>query len=196
MAFKRGLENPICETPSYAEWYSTDNGFSTVAAMDSSHAAIAATANRLLAQTPGRVLDLGCGNGALLKRLADANPHIVPFGVDIGASRIAHARELLPDFAENFIAGNLFDAKSLWSEGQRYVLAMLMPGRLLEATPDEVALLKSRLKAQCDHVLIYAYGDWLTRFGELKDLAEAAGLEIVDIDNRRAIGVARVIDFK
>jgi hypothetical protein len=141
-------------------------------------------------------LDLGCGNGALLKRLADANPRIVPFGIDVEASRIAHVRELLPGFAENFVTGSLFDAKSLWSEGRRYVLAMLMPGRLLEATPDEAALLKSRLKAQCDHVVIYAYGDWLTRYGDLNNLAGAAGLGIADIDDRRAVGVARVIDFK
>ena len=68
-----------------------------------------------------------------------------------------------------------------------------MPGRLLEAAPDRAARLKAQLQAQCDLVLIYAYGDWLTRYGTLSGLAAAAGLEVFDADDGMAAGFARVI---
>jgi len=190
--FKRGLENPIGEQPTNAQWYATDNGFSTVAAMDSSHEPILKIANIVLTNNPGMVLDLGCGNGALLKKLLDMNSSIVPFGMDVEASRIAHARELLPRFADNFVSGDLFDMESVWPEGRKYALAMLMPGRLLEVAPDQAAQLRVRLQHQCDHVLIYAYGDWLTRHGTLKGLATAAGFELVGADDGEAAGFAEV----
>ena len=214
--FKRGLENPIGEhrkngdslqlperssgccvqmgaVPSFPPWYATDNGFSTVAAMDSSHEPILKTANSVLAETSGMVLDLGCGNGVLLKKLLDASPSIVPFGIDVEAGRIAHARELLPRFADNFVVGNLFDMKLAWPEGRRYALALLMPGRLLEVDPAQAAGLRVRLKDQCDRILIYAYGDWLTRYRNLKGLAAEAGLKLTDGAVDMAAGFAEVI---
>ena len=138
--FRRGLENPIGEqrkngdsphlperssecciqmgaAPSFPPWYATDNGFSTVAAMDGSHEPILMTANPVLAENSGMVLDLGCGNGALLKKLLDASPSIVPFGIDVEAGRIAHASELLPRFADNFVAGNLSAPLVVGSQG-------------------------------------------------------------------------------
>jgi SAM-dependent methyltransferase len=151
-------------------------------------------ANRVLAEQPGPVLDLGCGNGALLKKLLDANPSLTPFGIDVDPGRVAHARELLPQSADNFVAGNLFDTDSFWPEGRRYTLALLMPGRLLEATAAQAARLRTRLKSQCDRVLIYAYGDWLTRHGSLKGLAEAAGLKLLAGDEHAPAGLAEVME--
>jgi hypothetical protein len=176
-----------------APWYATDNGFSTAAAMDAAHAPLLAAANRLLAEQPGPVLDLGCGNGVLLEKLLAANPAIVPFGIDVDPSRVAHARELLPQWAENFAAGNLFDTESVWTDGRRYALALLMPGRLLEVAPTQAARLRARLAQQCDRVLIYAYGDWLTRHGSLKGLAAAAGLKLLVDDERATAGLAEVV---
>jgi hypothetical protein len=193
--FKRGLENPIREQLAKAPWYATDNGFSTVAAMDRAHEPILKMANRVLAENPGLVLDLGCGNGALLKKLLDANPSITPFGTDRQTDRIAHARELLPRFADNFVAGDLFDMESLWPEGRSYALALLMPGRLLEVAPDRAARLRARLQNQCDRVLIYAYGDWLTRHGTLKGLATAAGFELAETEDEEVAGFAEVTGF-
>lgn len=139
------------------------------------------------------VLDLGCGNGALLKKLLEAKRSFVPFGIDSQADRIAHARELLPAFAENFAAGDLFDAQWAWPEGRRYALALLMPGRLLEVAPARAAALRARLKDRCDRILIYAYGDWLTRHGNLAGLAAAAGLTLLDGEEATAAGVAEVV---
>jgi len=161
--------------------------------MDRAHEPVLKAANVVLAQNPGMVLDLGCGNGALLKKLLDANPSIIPFGIDIEASRIAHAHGLLPTFTDNLVAGDLFDTESVWVEGRRYGMALLMPGRLLEVTPDKAARLRSRLQAQCDRILIYTYGDyWLARHGSLEVLAKAAGLEVVDVGKDSIVGFARI----
>jgi hypothetical protein len=193
-AFRRGLNHAIAKSTPTALWYATDNGFSTAAAMDAAHAPILALAKRALAEHPGPVLDLGCGNGALLKKVLDANPSLTPFGIDVDPGRVAHARELLPRFADNFAAGNLFDTESLWPDDRRYTLALLMPGRLLEATPAQAARLRTRLKSQCDRVLIYAYGDWLTRHGSLKGLAETAGLKLFAGDEHAPAGLAEVME--
>ena len=128
------------------------------------------------------MLDLGCGNGALLKELREECPAVVPYGIDVDESRIAHARELLPDVAGHFVAGDLFAADSLWPEGRRYALALVMPGRLLEVGPARAARLRARLERQCDRVLVYAYGDWLTRHGDLQGLAAAAGFRVFDAE--------------
>jgi hypothetical protein len=182
-AFQRGLEHPIGVQPATPPWFATDNGFATVAAMDRAHQPIVKLAGPALAENPGPVLDLGCGNGALLKRLLETQPAIVPFGVDSDAARIAHAQELLPQFADHLVAGNLFDLESFWPEGRRYALVLLMPGRLLEVAPARAAALRDRLRACCDRVLLYAYGDWLTRHGSLDGLAAQAGFRLVGADN-------------
>lgn len=191
--FKRGLDNPISAPLSNAPWYATDNCFATSAAMDSSHEPILKTAKSALANNPGEILDLGCGNGALLKKLLDTNPSIIPYGVDVETSRIEHARELLPHFADNFVAGDLFDTESLWPEGRKYALVLLMPGRLLEVTPDRAAQMRARLRDQCECVLIYAYGDWITRYGTLGNLAAAAGFKLINSDNGVAAALAEVV---
>jgi hypothetical protein len=191
--FKRGLDNPIGQHPALAPWYATDNGFSTVAAMQSSHEPILKTANLVLAENSGMVLDLGCGNGALLKKLVEANPSLVPFGIDSDSARIAHARELLPRLGDNFVAGNLFDLESVWPEGRTYALALVMPGRLLEVAPAQAAALRARLRDRCDRILIYAYGDWLTRHGDLKGLAAAAGFKLLAADEGATAAIAEVI---
>src|SRR5437867_2880150 len=108
----------------------------TRAEMDTAHRPIVALATAALAGTGGNVLDLGCGNGALLKKMHEAIPDSVPFGIDIVRTHIEHAAELNPQFATNFISGDLFESDLIWPGGRTYALVILMPGRLLEAGPD------------------------------------------------------------
>src|SRR3972149_4052303 len=60
-------------------------------------------------ERPGSILDLGCGNGLLLKTLrAQCRYDLVPFGADFLEESIAEARdEILPAFRNNFVQSNI-----------------------------------------------------------------------------------------
>ncbi len=174
------------------DWYAPDNGFSSAQAMAEAHQPLVGLAAATLAGQEGPVLDLGCGNGALLQRIHQAHPKLIPFGIELEPERVAHAHQLLPEFAANFRQGNIFTDAELWANGHRYRLAILMPGRLLEAKPEQARRLREQLKQHCDHLLVYAYGDWLSRCGGLPGLAEQAGLSLLDRQTGARFGLAQV----
>lgn len=183
--FRRGLENAVRLHPR-PQWYATDNGFSSVGAMHDAHRPIVEAAVAALGQDGGNVIDLGCGNGALLERLASVAAGVVPFGVEVDPLRIEHARQLHGGHSDNFVSGDMFDSHELWVEGRRYALAILMPGRLLESDERRAAALRERLRESCDKVLVYAYGDWLTRAGDLASLAREAGFTVAGSGGQEA----------
>lgn len=59
----------------------------------------------------GKVIDLGCGNGLMLRHLLTRSEHkLIPHGVDFIEKSIKQAREaILPLYAENFKVGNIVD---------------------------------------------------------------------------------------
>ena len=186
-SFKKGLDNLIQIAPPQPLWYATDNGFPSSIIMDRSHKPIIDLAKSILGESCCSVLDLGCGNGALLKKLRQALPTIEPYGIEIDESRVDHARILNADIPANFAASDIFsDDPDTWPGGPQYDLALLMPGRLIEATRDRSEALKAWIKRHCVHVLIYAYGDWLTRFGDLRSLAAEVGLATIGRGNELA----------
>lgn len=178
--FRRGLENPIRQASSPPAWYASDNGFPSVIAMEEAHQPIVALAQRVLKQRGGAVLDLGCGNGALLGKIRAAAPNVIPFGIECDPARLEHARTLDPEHAENFVLGDMFDSQAIWADEPRFALGILMPGRLLEVDAGRAEKLRSWLEERCDHLLVYAYGDWLTRYGDLRGLAQEAGFALVE----------------
>ena len=189
-SFQRGLKAPIAAAPPRPHWYATDNGFQSPFTMDVAHKPIVDLAARTLSGRAGNILDLGCGNGVLLRKICEASPGRVPFGLDIDPERIAHAREILPAFVENFLCGNMLEEERIWAAGRRYDLVILMPGRLVEAGPERVPWFRERVVALAENVLVYAYGDWLTRFNTLGGLAQAAGLRLLDSDPEAKAGLA------
>jgi 2-polyprenyl-3-methyl-5-hydroxy-6-metoxy-1,4-benzoquinol methylase len=191
LSFRRGMSQVLPVPQGRPLWYATDNGFPTPTDMDVAHAPIVALAVSALGAAGGAVLDLGCGNGALLAKVREAAAGVVPFGIDCDGERIAHACALVPEFAHNFRVGDLAESDVLWADGRRYALALVMPGRLIDAGPDRAAWLRERLGAACDRILVYAYGDWLTRYGSLDGLAHAAGLSLVRDEG--AVGLAHVM---
>ena len=160
-------------------WYATDNDFGTVEAMEAAHRPLVELAQRALGLTGGAVLDLGCGNGALLAQLCEVAPQVVPYGLESRPERAVHAAELLPAWAANIGCGDMFTAHEVWPESRHYALVFLMPGRLIEAGGVRDAYLRERLASQSEHLLVYAYGDWLARYGGLEPLAAAAGITLV-----------------
>jgi hypothetical protein len=139
-------------------WFHIDNGFSSRVAMDNLHRPIVAAAHQVLATTSGNVLDLGCGNGALLAKIIATRPGLVPYGVDNRGSSLTHAAEVLPTFSANFLNGDLFDC-AVWAKDRRYTLAILMAGRLVEVGRPRADRLLSALQESAETVLFYCYPD-------------------------------------
>jgi SAM-dependent methyltransferase len=171
------------------EWYWRDNGFSTLEAQEQAHRPLL----DLIPQVAqgGNIVDLGCGNGVLLKALRDHYPNFIPYGVDVNPAAIGHAKQLLPEFADHFVVGDLFDYRL--PRGVDIVL--LMPGRLLEVPVYRASLLLSSLRKSQATVIAYAYGDWVTRYGSLVGLCKEAGLRLRDAPVVGAISQAGVVEL-
>ncbi len=159
-AFLRGMEHPIETLTHRPAWFHTDNGFSSRHGMEQLHAPLVKVARRHLAELQGRILDLGCGNGALLKRICQGRSDLEPWGVDLDPGRIAHGHELLPDDRQTILCDDFFH----WMiEGpgakRRYALALLMVGRLSEVPESTARQLLASVTACCDALLLYRYPD-------------------------------------
>jgi SAM-dependent methyltransferase len=143
------------------EW--TDNGFGSYEAMRAAHDVVLQAAPET---GIGSVLDLGCGNGALLDRFGRRYPGAKLIGVEKDADRarrkVGRARIEVGDLLE-------------W-DGDDVDLALLMPGRLLEVGEEKRVRLLRWLHAHAGAILAYAYGDWLERCGSFSELLAAAGL--------------------
>lgn len=64
-----------------------------------------------LANRDGKIIDLGCGNGMLLKFLVEFSGHkLEPFGIDFKEKPIAQAKkEIFPSQAANFTIAKVWD---------------------------------------------------------------------------------------
>jgi SAM-dependent methyltransferase len=174
-------------------WLAADNGFASSANMETAHQPIIALALEALAGRPGCVLDLGCGNGALLKKIQEGNPSLEIYGLDWEDIRIEHARQLMPGLADHFAAGNMFSSEWPWQAQRRYLLAILMPGRFLEVNAESRQFLRTCLQQYCDQLLVYAYDDWLQQYGGLGKLAQAAGFELPETRSEARVSLARCV---
>jgi SAM-dependent methyltransferase len=178
---------------SYPQWYASDNGFPSRFRMNRAHAPVVAVASAALAGRGGTVLDLGCGNGALLKKIHDANPGTVPFGIDATRASVEHARLLLPAHADHFVFGDMFEEDAPWVGDRRYALILFAPTRFLETSAERSATLRDQLRRRGDMLVVYAYGKSLTRHGDLAGLCRAAGLRLLAPASRARAGLAEIL---
>lgn len=178
-----------------AGWYWSDNGFSSIQAMNNAHLDIVNLAGSVLSdckKVPTNVLDLGCGNGVLLRRVKQVAKSVVPFGVDIRPAPIRNAQRLLAEYSGNFCCGDMFDCEDIWPTGRRYSLVLLMVGRLLDEPTPRAVVLKNQLLSRCDHLLVYAYDDTLALLRkEFPDVVADAGLRLVEWKPGANIGTAK-----
>ncbi len=76
-----------------------------------------------LIKNDGEMIDLGCGNGLLLKLLIiKSKQKLIPYGIDFLQKSIQQAREkVLPEFKENFSVGNVVNIN--FDESFDYIIA-------------------------------------------------------------------------
>ena len=194
-SYQRGLdhENATPEFRRQADWFHTDNGFPTRYAMDRSHRSIVDFVKQVCTDaTGGTVVDLGCGNGVLLSRCASAIDASSAIGVEIDPSRAAHAESILSSQEGQVFVGNIMEAETLAGLPQDMSVVLLMPGRLLERDKPSRARLLDYLRGVSGKIIVYAYGDWLTRYGDLEELSNRAGLDVMTKADGGAVATASV----
>jgi hypothetical protein len=155
-------------------WFAGDNGFTSPSAMRTAHSGIVAGVVLVSPPAGTSVVDLGCGNGALLAAICDRVADLRPIGVERTQDRLAHAAILLPGDLPEWHLGDFFDCEALWSGDQRHGVVLLMLGRLVEVDVGRAEKLRRHLRDAADFVLGYAYPDWLDHYGGLLPLCKAA----------------------
>jgi len=187
--YQKGLEHT--QPAPVPAWHYTDNGFQSAEGMNRAHQPLIEMAKQTLHNTGGSILDLGCGNAALLLKICKDESGFIPYGVEIHESKIAHAQTMLPHNIDNFFVGDIFDSIGLW-RNQQYDLVILMVGRLLEVDDPQRENLKNWLLSSAKNIMIYVYPDYLQQGQTLSNLAEKAGIELLPNGTSQA-SLARII---
>jgi SAM-dependent methyltransferase len=123
----------------------------------------------------GKVLDLGCGNGLMLKHLMQYSGYkLIPYGVEFLEPSIKQAKEIIhPQYADNFIAGNMIDYS--FKEGP-FDFIFLSPHHV---HPEDREKFFKKVKENCTQggkIIFYSHSDvlrqhnlsWVGEFPELK----------------------------
>lgn len=193
--FQAGLDNPVVpiqDPYQYTEWYFSDNGFFSKYSMDVAHEPILELVDRCLQGEKGRVIDLGCGNGALMQKLWLNHPEIVPGGVEIDPAKVEHVQILLPEFADQFVVTDMFASNAVWEAQSPYALVILMLGRLTEVPTEKAVWLLEKLQACASQLLVYAYDDYLRSHGSFQQMADRLGIELIDYQLGSTASLAKV----
>ena len=170
-----------------------ENGFSSIESMDSYHTPIVKLSKETISSEGGKILDLGCGNGFLLKRIKEINSSVIPYGVELNEKVAESARNLQEEFQDNFFSGNLIDAPSIFPENLKFELVIIMPGRLLEEKDNEKKkYFLNWLKGSSKNILAYAYGDWIEKYGSLKNILDLAGFDIIKEDSENNLALVKI----
>jgi SAM-dependent methyltransferase len=86
----------------------------------------------------GNVLDLCCGDGIWARGIKAWNPSLTLHGIDISAGGIDKARSLVPDDADNFVAGDAEESLP-WPEGTFDLIFARGPGLYNQHSMDRPA---------------------------------------------------------
>lgn len=166
------------------------NGFADPESMRVAHAPIVRFCENIGAGRSGIVLDMGCGDGALLEAICAQLPGTTPAGVDRLPEVIALAKARFSGREASFACGEL-EAPEGWWPGS-VAMALLMPGRLLE--PGDWRALRARMRS-VRALVVYAYGDWLAPDG-LQGLCQRAGLALEALAPSGTVGLATLVDLR
>ena len=142
-----------------------DNQFSSAEGMRTTHEdMIPALATQLPEQA--RVLDLGCGNGHLLRRLTIYRPDIRIAGVDTNADAIHRAQHPISPTAR-FTAARIQDGT--WRDWNPTAV-LFNPARLTEMSPSDASNVAAWIR-EIPYQFPYCYSDWQAKI-DVRTLCE------------------------
>ena len=173
--FKNSASNSYTQQVSFRsvefeseDWYYQDNGFSTLKWMNASHKSIV-NVMRKNNSLYNNVVDLGCGNGALLYKLNRLRSNVIPYGCDHDKyDFIKHSKIIHPDFSNNFQQTDIAAYVKFLNNipGVMFDLCLLTPTRISEYDEagrfEDADAIRYFIKNKCKYVLLYSYGDNLT----------------------------------
>ena len=150
------------------EWYYKDNAFGSLEVMNAYQKPILSVMRRNLAKY-NNVVDLGCGNGALLYKLNRLQNKIIPFGCDLKEDAIEHSKIIHPKYVNNFQSMDIATYSSFLNNITSHMsetifdLCLLTPARISEYDQEgkfsEAEEIRSFIKNKTKYVLMYCYGD-------------------------------------
>jgi hypothetical protein len=126
-----------------------ENGFGSRSAMEAAHRFIISMLPNTLTPIAGRILDLGCGNGRLLKEIQKWHPQTSIFGVD--------TKDM---WFPGFFKTNIYDFE--W-EGQ-YEYTLMSVERLHEVAQEQAIDLLQAISAHSKYLLLSTYNKWMHGF--------------------------------
>lgn len=131
-----------------------DNGFKTQDGMNKGHDFILEIIRSEINPFAGRVLDLGCGNGLLLKRIITEYPSMIPSGVEGDPFKFRRVTDKFSN-TQDFFCETI--DKAPWQERDN-TLILISLNRLFEAKDPEKLL--TNLRRGGIYVLLYSYYGW------------------------------------
>ena len=161
--------------PVEALWYS-DNDFSSYEEMQALHAPIIELAKLTLTQSglgAANIIDLGCGNGALLRQLCGTPSSIRGYGVEVNPHKVVRANAVFREPNISVLEGDLYEAGELFLEPSFSLAIVSLQFMLLDK-----GRLQSFLQERVRAVLLYAYPDVLQSYGPKMDELVARGIEL------------------
>jgi hypothetical protein len=165
-----------------------DNGFSSYVGMTISHAPLLEEIKTLVPQN-GAIIDLGCGNGRLLRTAKLSRSDISIGGVDINENAI---RTVQSGLVGKWHASKIQDLHWVNWFNPETTVALWCPVRFTEMDDDEAQKTRAALSVYKTH-LVYVYGDNLQKY-PLQDWVAHAGypvdrLTITCVNDTRDVAV-------
>ena len=158
--------------------------------MQDAHEALVSSIQKRLPHNGAQlsILDIGCGNGALLNLLCSSIPSVKrTYGIDRNVSSITHARGLVDPQQGGLTWADFQQCPDVLRLIPACDVALLMPGRLCEMQDRDRIWLLDRLAERAKQVIVYAYANGGGSRSSLGNLCKAASIAWEDSDGLTAI---------
>jgi hypothetical protein len=178
--FRRGIENLVALRVNRPSWYHLDNEFMSRPAMEEAHDRLVSSIAATIPDLSGPVLDVGCGNGALLRALTRLRAHVDPYGIEINPRRLDHAKSIWPEKSRQFTCADMYLVGTLPRTPRRYRLAVIGLAHCDGSRGTPARALLRWLFERAEAVVSYDHGSSLQPSIEQRRLA-MAGLNVTQI---------------